>query len=212
MVTACAGNDAELRVEQKAMTVVALGTSLTDSGGWTKPLEERLAECLARPIRVLNFGRDGATSDWAVAILGKVIRAQPDVILIEFAVNDASWLKGVSLRHSQENIIKIVRAVKEACPQAMIFLMTMSPAFGVRGWMRPQLKKYYEIYKDISNNLGIGYIDNLQKWKNLTEHDLRASMPDGLHPLPEWASRILVPMIAGAIGGMSCADTRNTGR
>src|SRR4051812_12543860 len=101
LASACASY-AEVGAEEKPMTVVALGTSLTHSGGWIKPLETQLTECLGRPVSVLDFGRDGATSDWGVAILGEVIRARPDVVLVEFAVNDAAWFKGFSLRHSRE--------------------------------------------------------------------------------------------------------------
>jgi acyl-CoA thioesterase I len=74
-----------LKVAQsrKPMTVVALGTSLTHSGGWLKPFEKQLTECLGRPVNVLDYGRDGATSDWGVAILEEVIRAEPDVVLID---------------------------------------------------------------------------------------------------------------------------------
>jgi lysophospholipase L1-like esterase len=206
--SACASY-AELGAEQKPMIVVALGTSLTHSGGWIKPLEKQLTECLGRPVNVLDFGRDGATSDWGVSVVGEVIRAQPDVILIEFAVNDAAWFKGFSLRHSQENVKKIVRAVREVRLPVKTFLMTMSPSFGPRAWIRPQMEAYYEVYKVVADELDIGYIDNLANWKNLAKDELGAGIPDGLHPLPEVAARILVPTIAGAIGGIACVGGAN---
>jgi lysophospholipase L1-like esterase len=177
---------------------------LTHRGGWIEPLEKRLNECLGRHVRVLDFGRDGATSNWGIAILGEVIRAQPDVILIEFAVNDASWIKGYSIRQSRENVENIVRSVEKARPDVKIFLMTMSPSFGPRAWIRPKINTYYEVYKDLADELGIGYIDNLTNWNKLSKRELRAKIPDGIHPMPQSASRILVPAIARAVGGTAC--------
>jgi acyl-CoA thioesterase I len=199
---------AATKSEQKVMIVAALGTSLTSRAGWLRPLEEELTRCLGRPVTVLDFGRSGATSEWGVTAVGEVIGSQPDVALVEFSANDAAWFKGLSLRRSRDNNTKIVRAIKEARPQAKIFLMTMSPAFGPRGWIRPSIDAYYDLYKILADELGVGYIDNRQKWKSLTTEEIRAGIPDGAHPLPQLASRILVPAIARAIGGAPCGEPK----
>ncbi|UPK29780.1 SGNH/GDSL hydrolase family protein [Bradyrhizobium sp. 195] len=197
---------AEAGAEERPLTVVALGTSLTHSGGWLKPLETQLSECLDRSVNVLNFGRDGATSDWGVAVLEDVVHAGPDVVLIEFSINDAALTKGTSLRRSRENVKTIVLRLRDALPRLKIFLMTMNPAFGPRAWIRPQIAAYYDVYRTLAAELDVGYIDNLPDWNNLTE--LRARIPDGLHPVPEWAGRILVPTIARAIASTECVETR----
>ena len=201
------GGFAEVGAAQTPMKVIALGTSLTHSGGWLKPLEQQLTECLDQSVNVLDFGRDGATSEWGVAILPDVVQAEPDVVLIEFSVNDAALFKGISLRKSQENVRKIVLAVRKARPLSRIFLMTMNPAFGPRAWIRPRMNAYYDAYRVLADELGIGYIDNLRDWNNLPEAELRAHIPDGLHPEPKWAHRILVPGIVSAIGGTAGCET-----
>jgi acyl-CoA thioesterase I len=198
---------AEASTEQKPMKVAALGTSLTHNGGWLKPLEHQLSGCLEQSVDVIDFGRNGATSDWGIEILDEVIHAQPDVVLIEFSVNDAAWFKGISLRQSRENVQRIVRTLKKAQPHVKIFLMTMSPSFGPRAWIRPQIDAYHHVYRVLADELGVGYIDNLPTWQNLTKRELRAQIPDGLHPMPEWAGRIVVPAIAGAIAGTKCVET-----
>ena len=191
-------------LDQELMIVAALGTSLTSRAGWIQPLEEELTRCLGHQVSVLDFGSSGMTSEWGVAAVGAVIRSQPDVVLIEFSANDAAWFKGFSLHRSRQNTTKIVRAIKEARPKAKIFLMTMNPTFGPRGWIRMSIEVYYDLYKLLANELDVGFIDNRQKWKALTKDELRAGIPDGLHPLPELATRILVPTIARAIGGTEC--------
>ena len=195
----------------KAMIIAAFGTSLTHQAGWLKPLEEELTRCLEAPVRILDFGRAGASSEWGVTAVEEVIRSGADVILIEFSNNDASWRKGVSLQRSRENIRQIVRAIEEGQPEAKIFLMTMSPAFGLRGWIRLRLDAYYDLYRLLAGELGVGYIDNRQSWRNLTKDQLTSGIPDGEHPLPELAARILVPTIARAIGGARCGDPKSSG-
>jgi lysophospholipase L1-like esterase len=195
---------AEPQSDQNVMIVAAFGTSLTYRAGWLEPLEEKLTRCLAHPVRVLDFGRNGATSEWGIAAVGEVIRTQPDVVLIEFSANDAAWFKGVSLNRSRVNTTKIVRAIKEARPSAKIFLMTMNPAFGPRGWIRLSLDTYYDLYQSLADELSVGFIDNRQKWKALTIDELRTGIPDGGHPLPALARRILVPTVARSIGGARC--------
>jgi len=51
----------------------------------------------------------------------------------------------------------------------------------------------------LAHEMGIGYIDNRPAWKALAENELRSSIPDGTHPLPELVSRLLVPTISKAI-------------
>jgi acyl-CoA thioesterase I len=196
--------DADTQSNQKGMIVAAFGTSLTNRAGWLQPLEEELTRCLGRQVTVVDFGRSGATSEWGVTAVGAVIRSQPDVVLVEFSANDAAWFKGLSLRRSRENTTKIVRAIRDARPTTKIFLMTMNPIFGPRGWIRPNIDAYYDMYKLLADGLGVGYIDNRNAWNGLANEELRAGIPDGAHPLPDLAARILVPTLARAIHGGSC--------
>jgi len=190
--------------QEKPMTVVALGTSLTHRGGWLKPLEQNLNTCLGVPVRVLDFGRSGETSAWGLTVITEVIDADPDVVLIEFSVNDAAWFKGFSLQRSRENTTKIVQAILKAKPQTKIFLMTMSPSFGLHGWIRWNVDAYFDLYEPLARKLGVGYIDNRPNWKRLTKDELRNGIPDGAHPSPDLATRLLVPTISRAVAGTGC--------
>jgi len=179
--------------------VAAFGTSLTHNGGWLTPLQEELSHCLGRQVTVLDFGKDGQTSEGALRSVGQVIEAHPDVVLIEFSANDAAWFKGFSLKRSRENTARIVQKILRALPETKVFLMTMGPAWGPRSWIRLNLDAYYSLYESLAHELGVGYIDNRPAWKALGENGLRSAIPDGTHPLPELASRLLVPTISKAI-------------
>lgn len=191
----------ETMTSEKPLVVAAFGTSLTNRAGWLRPLEKELTRCLGRQVAVQDFGHSGATSEWGIAAVGAVTRSVPDFVLIEFSVNDAAWFKGVSVRRSRENTRKIIQAIKEARPNAKIFLMTMNPAFGPRGWIRMHINAYYDLYKRLADEMDVGFIDNRLEWQALKIDELNKGIPDGLHPLPELASRILVPTIARAICG-----------
>lgn len=183
----------------KAMMIAAFGTSLTSGAGWLEPLGRQLAQSLARPVTIGDFGCPGVNSEWALANVPAVICARPDVVLVEFSANDAAYFKGLSLTRSQCNTEKLVRTLQNALPEADIFLMTMSPFRGPRRWIRPRLGAYYDVYKRVAGKLKVGYIDHRVAWKRMSRSELRAAIPDGGHPLPEVACRVLVPRISRAI-------------
>ena len=81
--------------------IVAFGTSLTAREGWPEALAARLEACLGHPVELIRVARNGAGSDWALGQTGAVIAARPDLVLIEFAVNDADLLDGARLAVSR---------------------------------------------------------------------------------------------------------------
>jgi lysophospholipase L1-like esterase len=160
---------------------------------------------------VLNFGKSGASSSWGAAQVERIVARRPDVVLIEFSVNDASWLRGVSLNRSRKNIEEIVGLIRNRRPGTKVYLMTMNPVCGLRGWIRPRLQAYYDLYGELAKELEIGHIDHRPSWKGLTEPELAGAIPDGLHPTQEMAAQLIVPTIARALGDTVIADTVGNG-
>jgi lysophospholipase L1-like esterase len=116
----------------------------------------------------------------------RIVATCPDVVLIEFSLNDASWLKGVSLRQSRRNTEEIVARLLGALPLTTIYLMTMNPVYGLRRWIRPRLKAYYDLYGELAKGLWVGHIDSRPAWNRLTRPQLTIAIHDGLHPIPEY--------------------------
>jgi acyl-CoA thioesterase I len=193
---------AESQLNVAPVIVVALGTSLTETGGWLEPLGRVAAERWGRPLTVLNFGKSGANSLWGVGQVERIIATRPDVVLIEFSVNDASWLKGVSLSQSRRNTEEIVARIRGELPRTKIYLMTMNPVYGLRRWIRPRLKAYYDLYGELAKGLGVGQIDNRPAWSRLTRAQLTRAVPDGSHPIPEMTVQLVVPTIVKAIANL----------
>jgi lysophospholipase L1-like esterase len=184
--------------------VAALGTSLTEVGGWLDPLGQLIAEQSRQSVSVRNFGKSGANSSWGITQVERLVATHPDVVLIEFSVNDASWLRGISLNQSRKNMEKIVAQIRNGHSSCTIYLMTMSPVLIWRRWMRPRLKAYYDLYGELAEELKVGYIDNRPSWNSLTRSQLAKAIPDGSHPNQDMAVRLIVPTIARVILDRRC--------
>lgn len=188
----------------REFTVVAFGTSLTARGGWPEALETALRNCLQRPVSVVVVARPGATSDWAIAAVGDVLAAQPDIVLVEMAANDAALHRMMSMTSSRHNMSAVFRRLADQKSAPRVFNMAMNPVFGLRGVDRLFLDRYVNLHRKLALQSGAGFIDHRPVWANLPHARLRAAIPDGLHPVPVANAEIMVPTIARAIAGHDC--------
>jgi lysophospholipase L1-like esterase len=182
-----------------ALRVVSFGTSLSAGGGWQVDLCARLQRELARDVAVMIHAKPGASSAWGVQTVANVAALNPDLVLLEFAINDASLLRGVSLGQSQANLVQMVTALQSNAPRRQIMLMTMNPAFGMKGMVRPLLGRHYALCRQVATDLQLGFVDLGAEWAKLPARELRHAIPDGLHPTPEAGRKVIVPPLAQAI-------------
>lgn len=177
------------------LVIAALGTSLTARGAWVEALPGALEPLVRRPVSILNFAQVGATSRWGLTVVDGAARARPDIAIIEFAINDAALHRRVSLSESLANVTEIIRRLRTARADIQIELMTMSPAIGLRGLLRPRLGRYYDIYPRLAAREQIGLIDNRADWAALPRATLARALQDGSHPTAEFAVSITLPNI-----------------
>lgn len=178
--------------------IVAFGTSLTARQEWQAEVATRLAHCVE--IEVTTIAKGGKNSDWAVEMLPQVVAEKPAVVLIEFAINDASLLHGVAGDRSRANTLAIVETLAATGP--IPILMTMNPARGLNSLSRPWLADYYQLYRDIAVEDGVTLIDLMPLWD--ARGDLDAVIPDGVHPAPETAREVIAPAVAEALRPLLC--------
>ena len=183
----------------ETLRLVSFGTSLSARGGWQAALAARLRERLEADATIAIHAKPGANSDWGVANAATVAALDADIVLIEFSINDASLLRGVSLSRSRENLRKIVATLKASAPSPRLVLMTMNPALGLKRLVRPRLDAYYAVYLQVAAELGLGVAHLYQAWAALSPRQLRRAIPDGLHPLPDPAADIIVPALTQLI-------------
>ena len=207
------------------LRITAFGTSLTARGDWPVALARALTTCLGRPVTVQRHAKPGAGSAWARGAVAAVAATRPDLVLMEFSINDADIRDGISLSASRDNHRAVLADLGQRLPGARVLLMTMSPAHGLRGIARPRLGAYYRIYHDLAAPPGTsdrgasdpgasdrggpypGLIDFTPRWRAMPAW--RRALPDGLHPGAAEARAVMLPpltgMIARAAGG-HCGD------
>jgi lysophospholipase L1-like esterase len=143
-------------------------------------------------------------SAWARAQVARVAETRPDLVLVEFAINDADLRDGVPLARARAQHLALVADLRQALPGAALALMTMSPAKGPRGWIRPRLAAHYAGYHALARETGLGLIDLYPRWLALPRGD-RGLQQDGLHPDPAVAEAVAVPAAVHVLSQGKCA-------
>lgn len=195
-------------VEMSPLRIATFGTSLTSRGGWQEPLAKAIEACTGRAVEIDDFAKAGEGSDWGMMAVGRVAKSRSDIVLIEFAVNDAAVNKLLSVSSSVRNMRGIVDSIRAERPDAIIYFMRMSPVLGRRAWARPWRESYETAHRSLAQELGIGLIDHSPGWDALGEDAVAAAIPDGAHPDPVVAARIVVPTILARLkadGRVTCA-------
>ena len=176
------------------LRVTFVGTSLTASYNWPKLLEL----CQAHEIHISKIALNGATSEWGKNQIETIVATQPDIVFIEFSINDADLRRRVSLSRSRRNHQDIILGLTTQKPDIRIVLMTMNPSFGFRDLIRPRLSAYYEAYSQIAERLEVGLLDIYSRWLLFAvDQPLQIS---GAHPTEKDAEKIILPAIQSYLG------------
>ena len=186
---------------RRPVRIVAFGTSLTALSTWPDLLAEELNDCRPEGVTVARVARAGATSTWGVAALPEVLGEEPDLVLMEFALNDASLRHGTSYRQSVKLHRRMIAKLRDAVPR--VVLMTMNDVYGGPAWNRPGLGRYYEMARRLGLSEADGAIDLFPLWQQRAKHRAE-DLPDGLHPTNAAMQRHALPRIVEALTPIVC--------
>lgn len=187
------------------LTIVTFGTSVTKNGGWQRQLEAALSDCLKRAVSTVIVAKVGETTRWALTQLDAVEKAKPDIVLVEFAGNDASLHRGFSLSESASNMEKVLKRLQALDPAPRLVVMGMNPGHGPRYWIRSWLPQYVAAHRDVAVRLGVEFVDHRPNWEALPPDVLKRAIPDGIHPDPAVAAQIIVPTLVRLLSRGQCA-------
>jgi acyl-CoA thioesterase-1 len=115
--------------------IVALGDSLT-AGLGVAPSEAYPALLQARlraegyGYRVVNAGVSGDTTAGALRRVDWVLRARPEIVIVELGANDG--LRGIDPAAMRANLEAIVRRLQAAGPRVLLAGMRLPPNYGDR--------------------------------------------------------------------------------
>ena len=149
----------------------------------------------------------GMGSDWGVGAVHDVAATRPDLTLIEFSIIDADLTDGAWLDEARRRHEGMIGALRAAKPAMRVVLVTMSPAHGPRGWVRPFLGAHEDMYRRLAAELDLDLIDLAPIWAAALKDRGGGLLPDGLHPTDEAATEVALPPLVtqtGAILGGAC--------
>ena len=114
-----------------ALTIALLGDSIStgcNASGWAKtpPFQPPFQDLFVRNLEVTygakvtlqNFAVGGTDSAWGVANIGRLIEAQPDLVILAFGMNDAS---GRPADEYQSNVRAMMEAISAVRPRSSSF-------------------------------------------------------------------------------------------
>jgi lysophospholipase L1-like esterase len=192
----------------KKQTVIVYGTSLSDGAEWSKAMKGYFDKQYPGLVTFVNSAKSGEHSDWAVANLqGRVLSHKPDLLIIEFSVNDAATKHKISIEKSAANLDSMVSALRQENPQADIVLQTMNsvwdpPPPQSKGKKpasdRPHLADYYDVYRKYAHEHNLPLVDNYPVWLKIQQEDeekFKKWLPEGAHPIPGASLAVTWPAI-----------------
>ena len=193
--------------EGEPLRIVAFGTSLTAGPGWPEALETGLAACLGHPVALTRVAGPGQGTAWALTQTDRVIAARPDLVLIEFAINDADLRDGIGLAAARANHARILDRLAAGLPGAQFVLLTMNPVSGpLQALQRHRLPRYYALVRDLAAERDLPLADLAPRWRAAIAADPALAPPDGLHPDPAAAAAVVAPPLAALIGAAAGRD------
>ncbi|CAN5387610.1 hypothetical protein BH11ARM1_BH11ARM1_02940 [soil metagenome] len=182
------------------LRVVVYGTSLTANGEWPKQLEKALNERYSGQITLVNGAGSGMNSDWGVENLtSRVLENKPDVVFIEFAVNDSVARFNLSIDKSRHNLESMIDQIRSTNPGTEIIRQVTNPVTGRPegdSGYRPHLDQYFALTRDIANKKHTVLIDHEKAWQRILDQGRYGQfVPDGLHPNPVGYAKFATPAI-----------------
>ncbi len=171
----------------QAVCIVGLGDSLTQGwmvreGFFDRFTRHCRAHYASTDIRSVNLGVPGSTAGDAVRRLDTVSGHHPDLVIVQFGINDC--YAGVPVERYSENLIKIVKAIRAGGGQAL--LVSSCPVQD--RYFNGRLDEFYTAIQEVGEALvqPVARLD--QYWQSRMEHmthqDEIASLwlDDGVHP------------------------------
>lgn len=189
----------------KKQHLVTYGTSLTEGGAWVGQLKLLLEKKFPGLITVTNSGKSAMWSKWGVDNLDeRILKKNPDTVLIEFAINDAFLQYKTSVEAARANLENMIGRILKQNPACEIILMTMDPPVREHLQRRPKIEEYYQMYRDVAAQRKLRLVDHYVNWKAILDKDpakYNELVPDGIHPAPKGCQEVIIPALEAALFG-----------
>ena len=166
--------------QEKALTIALLGDSIStgcNSSGWAKtaPFQPAYQDLFAKNLEAAysakvvlkNFSVGGTDTAWGLTMMGKVIDATPDLLILAFGMNDCARRPA---KEYQDNIRAMVDAVRKACPNSEVVLV--ASMVGNADWTALRQERFPQ-YRDALEKLtqpGVALADMTSFWIEMLKY------------------------------------------
>ena len=160
--------------DREPLRVVVLGDSIStgcNASGWAggKPFQPAYPDLVRRmlqrryrgPVNVTNLSVGGMDSAWGLTMVGKVVEARPDLVLLAFGMNDASGRPAADFGAKIAATIDAIRAKRPEAEFILVATMVGNPDWVA---LKPEL---FPRYRDALANLrgpGVALADVTTVW------------------------------------------------
>ena len=193
------------RANIDTLRVMFLGTSLSAALP-VQELEARIKACRGADTIVSVIAAGGQTSPWGALQLDRVIATRPDIVFVEFTINDADLRRDVSLADSERAHRDILEGLRRALPNADIVLLRLNRAYGLRALLRPRQARYDALLPRLAEETNAGHFDLRPQWSQAG----RSLLPDGIHPSAQAVKDISLPPLTALIQTLTSDQTNCT--
>jgi len=188
----------------KPQHIVCYGCSLTEGGAWVWQMRDALNESYPGLVKLTNSGKGAMWSRWGVANLReRVLNKNPDVVFIEFSINDAFLEYKTSVAEARENLTYMIDRIRRRNSRAEVILMVMNPPIREHLERRPHFTDYTEMYRDVARERRLLLIDHHPNWDAVLRKGVENYLElvsDGIHPNETGYAKIVTPYILASIG------------
>lgn len=199
-----------------SICVVFLGDSISAGGDasghvkktpYTPPYTEQFAERIrvatGHEVFTHNLSKGGQSSPWAVAQAEAAAALKPDLLVIAFGMNDASW-SGIPVEDYAENIRSAMDTVRKSNPETEFILvspMTPNPSWSR---FRPDLRAAYHEALLGMEDTGVVVCDVRSPWLYLSgRKDFLSLSGNGLNHPNDYGHRLYADVLTVSVLGPS---------
>ncbi len=171
----------EVREDAAAITVLALGDSLTEGLGvqrrltYPAQLQQRLHEQGYDSLRVVNAGFSGETTSGLLTRLNWVLKQKPDIVILTIGANDA--MRGIPLDLVRQNLDEIIRRILETDAELILGGMQIYNNLG-----RDYVSGFSELYDELASEYSLR---SIPFFLDGVAGDDRYNQADQIHPTAE---------------------------
>jgi acyl-CoA thioesterase-1 len=166
---------------------ITAGYGLENGQAYTDYLQGKL-DSHGYHYTVINKGTSGATTKDAVASLPSVLRADPEIVIVEFGGNDG--LRGLPTDQTSKNLDTVVTTLENAHVKVLLAGITLPPDYGP-----DYIHSFEQVFRDMAALHHTAFVPMI--YKDLVNIP-GTIQQDGIHPTAK-GSEILADTMFAAL-------------